>query len=152
MGGAEDLKYLVYLLIVFAIITVATGKNIQRFGKIIVEVDNIIDNKGIVLSQLFHNPNYFPTKSDKAFKKTSGNIVNKTSRIIYVNVPFGEYAITVHHDEDNNGFMNRNFIGYPKEGYGLSNNPTIIFKLPTYDECKFKLNSKVKIIHIKMKN
>ncbi len=152
IGGTEDLKNLLYLLVVFAIITVATGKNIQKFGKIIVEVDNIIDNKGIVLSQLFHNPDYFPTKSAKAFRKTSGKISNRTSQIIYDNVPFGEYAITVHHDEDKDGWMNKNFFGYPSEGYGLSNNPTIIFKLPNFDECKFKFKSKVKTIHIKMKN
>lgn len=146
------MKYFVLILVVFVSLTSIKGKNIQRTGDIIVVIDDIVNNHGIIRSQLFHNPNNFPTKSEKALRNITGIINHKSSKIIYKNIPFGEYAITVHHDEDNNGFMNRNFLGFPVEGYGLSNNPSILFKLPSYDECKFKLNSKSKPIHIKMKN
>ncbi len=37
------------------------------------------------------------------------------------NVPPGEYALLVYHDENNNGRIDRNFIGIPKEPIGYSN-------------------------------
>jgi uncharacterized protein (DUF2141 family) len=143
-------KILIFFILIFFSISL-NSKESGSSGKIIVKITNIKNDKGIIRSQLFDNPEDFPTHSDKAFKKTVGKIINNECTIMYENVPFGEYAITVHHDEDLNGFMNKNFLGYPKEGYGISNNPTIILSLPTFDESKFVLNKEVLIITIKMK-
>ena len=35
----------------------------------------------------------------------------------------GNYAVSIHHDEDADGKLKTNFIGMPKEGVGISNNP-----------------------------
>jgi len=48
--------------------------------------------------------------------------------------------------------MNKTFIGLPDEGYGMSNNPTIILSPPTFDESKFVLNKNEMTIKITMKN
>ena len=39
------------------------------------------------------------------------------------NLAPGSYVASVQHDEDGNGKLKTNFIGMPKEGIGLSNNP-----------------------------
>ncbi len=61
--------------------------------------------------------------------------------VIYKNMPTGCYAISIFHDEDNNGKMNKNFIGYPTEGFGFSNNVKVRFSAPKFDECAFDLKS-----------
>jgi outer membrane protein len=38
------------------------------------------------------------------------------------NIPPGEYVLLVHHDENNNDQIDKNFIGIPKEPLGFSNN------------------------------
>lgn len=47
----------------------------------------------------------------------------------------GKYAIAVLDDEDMDGKMNHNFIGYPKEGFGFSNNIHVWLSRPKFDEC-----------------
>ncbi len=49
----------------------------------------------------------------------------------------GEFAVTVYHDEDADRDFDRNFLGFPKEGYGFSNNPRIRFPLPRHKDVKF---------------
>jgi len=53
------------------------------------------------------------------------------------NIPPGEYAISIFHDENDNGKLDTNFIGIPKEPYGFSNNPVIKLRPPTFMEAKF---------------
>lgn len=47
-------------------------------------------------------------------------------------VPPGRYAIVVIHDENENQKLDRNFFGIPKEGFGFSNNPRVIFSAPSW--------------------
>lgn len=121
-------------------------------GKIIVKVINIRSNQGNIRSQLYDDPNYFPTKTDGALKKTLGKITNNESILIFDGLKYGEYAITVHHDEDLDGWMNKNILGLPAEGWGISKNPILIFSLPSFDEAKIKLNSAITRVTIEMKN
>jgi len=47
------------------------------------------------------------------------------------------YAITVYHDENGDRDFNRNLFGYPLEGYGVSNDGTTLFGIPSYDAARF---------------
>ncbi len=122
-------------------------------GRIIVNIKNFPNDKGVVRSHLFcaKNPKDFPTESDNAFKKAIAQINNGTARIVFDNVPYGAYAISAHHDANNNGAMDRNMIGYPKEGFGLSNNPRMLLPIPSFNKCKFELKSKEMEITIQLK-
>lgn len=46
----------------------------------------------------------------------------------------GKYAIQVFHDENNNKKMDKNFIGYPTEKWGTSNNAHPKFRAPKLKE------------------
>ena len=50
----------------------------------------------------------------------------------------GSYAVMISHDENGNGKLDTNFIGMPVEGYGFSNNPTVMRK-PTWEEARFEV-------------
>jgi len=49
-------------------------------------------------------------------------------------LPPGNYAISCFHDVNNNGRMDKTFVGIPKEPYGLSGNYTSKFSPPTWAE------------------
>ena len=51
----------------------------------------------------------------------------------------GEYAISVHHDDNDNGKMDTNFIGIPKEPTGLSNGAVPKFGPPKYKDAAFRV-------------
>ena len=46
------------------------------------------------------------------------------TKILLPDVPPGDYVLMVHHDENNNGKLDKNFIGIPREPVGFSNGYT----------------------------
>ena len=61
-----------------------------------------------------------------------------SARFEFKDLPPGNYAVMVMHDENGNGKLDTNMIGMPVEGYGFSNNPQVMRK-PTFDEARFAL-------------
>ncbi len=56
-------------------------------------------------------------------------------------LPAGEYAISIYYDVNNNGELDTNFIGIPKEPVALSNNARPSFGPPKYEDAVFTLGS-----------
>lgn len=52
-------------------------------------------------------------------------------------LPYGEYAIAVYHDKNENGKIDTNFLGIPKEEYGFSNNARGRFGPASWEDSKF---------------
>ncbi|MCC7051817.1 MAG: DUF2141 domain-containing protein [Gemmatimonadaceae bacterium] len=48
----------------------------------------------------------------------------------------GTYAIAVHHDANANGKLDANFLGIPKEGYGVSRDVRARFRAPRFTEAQ----------------
>jgi uncharacterized protein (DUF2141 family) len=57
----------------------------------------------------------------------------------FSNIEPGTYAVAVAHDENNNGRIDKNFVGVPSEGYGVSNNKTYALSAPKWEESIFVL-------------
>ena len=76
----------------------------------------------------------------KQYKGTIAKITNKTSVVVFENLPQGEYAVSFVHDANNNKKMDTNFLGIPKEDYGCSNNAKGFMGPPKYDDAKFTLS------------
>ena len=77
-------------------------------------------------------------------------VKNKKAYIVFSNLPKGEYAVMMYHDENTNGKMDANFIGIPKEDYAASNGARGFMGPPKYDDAKFTVTSDKKIV-IKIK-
>lgn len=56
-----------------------------------------------------------------------------------LSLPYGQYAISVHHDNNANGEMDRNFIGIPKEPVGLSNGHVPRFGPPKFSKAVIQI-------------
>ncbi len=95
---------------------------------------------------------YFPGKHQKAYKRKIASIKNKKLVYKFEDLPFGEYAVSVHHDEDDNGKVNTNWVGIPNESLGASNDAKGNFGPPSFEQAKIKLDSKKKTIKINMVN
>jgi uncharacterized protein (DUF2141 family) len=73
------------------------------------------------------------------------------AQCVFPGVPAADYAVTIFHDENGNKKFDSNFVGYPLEGYGFSNNVKPVLKAPGFDETKFHYDgSGVKQIPITM--
>ena len=80
--------------------------------------------------------------------ETSGNSVT----MIIPNLKSGTYAVAVVDDRNRDYQLNRNVLGIPLEGFGISNNPqvSVATGLPKFQDASFLLREN-RIIDIAMK-
>jgi uncharacterized protein (DUF2141 family) len=71
--------------------------------------------------------------------------------ICFADLPPGQYAITVHHDENNDGKLNRNFVGIPLEGYGFSNDARSTLGPPSFTKAAVTLQNQDQVITITLR-
>ena len=81
---------------------------------------------------------------------TELKVTAKTMTITKEGLATGEYVLTLYHDANNNGELDTNLIGLPKERYGFSNNPSTFFGPPSYSKCLFEVKEHTSV-EIKMK-
>ena len=124
------------------------------YGNLEVKIEKFESDEGNVRVHLYSSERgqYFPAKSDSCFRLIISLIKDKKATVVFDSLPFGDYALTVHHDKNLNVKMDKNFWGLPAEGWGLSNNVMPIFCLPDFDDCKFKIDKSKLTINIKVRN
>jgi uncharacterized protein (DUF2141 family) len=69
----------------------------------------------------------------------------------FKDLPLGDYALSIHHDENGNGKFDTNPIGMPIEPYGFSNDAMGNFGPPTFEQAKFKLDQDKKTVTLNLK-
>jgi len=100
-----------------------------------ISVNNVKIGKGSIVVEIYDKHEYFFKKSvaKKIVKATDKNLD------VSFDIPQGTYAIAIYQDENENKLFDRNFLGLPKEPYGLSNNFKPRFAAPTFNDCKFNV-------------
>jgi uncharacterized protein (DUF2141 family) len=66
-------------------------------------------------------------------------------------LPMGEYALSVFYDKDDDGELDTNFIGMPQEPIAVSNNAVGKFGPPKYADAVFTLGAEPLIQRVSMK-
>ncbi|HWQ25270.1 MAG TPA: DUF2141 domain-containing protein [Chlorobaculum sp.] len=119
--------------------TAANGENCSD-GCISVSISNLRNSEGKVGVALFRVKDGFPDKTERALE---GRIIQAGEHCLvkFEHVPYGTYAVSVLHDENSNGKMDKTFIGVPKEGFGTSNNPKVRMGPPSFSESSFELDT-----------
>lgn len=125
---------------------------IQKTGTIEVSITNVENSEGKIRAVLFKGEEGFPQNSKKAFRSISVPAREMKTTLIFENVPYGDYAISLLHDENENGKMDSNIFGYPQEGYGISNNKTSGLSMPSYEKAHFELAQGHKKLLIHLRN
>jgi len=138
-------------LLIFALFSGPSILNAENpVGRIEVCIDNVRSTNGIVGVALFNAKKGFPDKNTMAIEGLSVP-AGKRCEVVFENVPFGTYAVSVLHDENGNGKMDKGFLGIPKEGFGTSNNPEIKMGPPTFSDSSFDLENTRLTLNISMK-
>lgn len=108
---------------------------------IVLEADS---NKGKMFIALYNTETEFLIKE---YKGIISNLVNKSCTVTFKDIPAGTYAVSIFHDENDNGELDTNFFGIPTEDYGCSNDATGFMGPPKWSDAKFSLkeNKRIKI-------
>jgi len=143
-----SLKRAVRFLLVALALLLSAGH--ARAARIVVTIDGIRSAKGDIFVALFNQATGFPDGDFSiahAKEKASAGAVTVT----FENVVPGTYAVGAYHDENGNGRLDTNLIGYPIEGYALSNGIRAVIARPRFVDASFALReeSKQVTLHIK---
>jgi uncharacterized protein (DUF2141 family) len=123
-----------------------------NLGKLEVRVESFRNTKGALGCQIFLGEKGFPEDAQAAKAGMFVPISGASAVCIFEGLAQGAYAVTVLHDENNSKVMDRNILGAPKEGYGVSNNKTYALSPPKWEESKFELGvGEQKQINIKLR-
>lgn len=130
------MNVLVKITIIFLISLFAFQVEAQNSFTVTVTVEEANSNDGKMFIALYNsNTGFLKT----AFKSSKSDIKDNQSIAVFEDIPEGVYAVSVLHDENDNGKMDTNFIGIPKEDYGCSNGATGFMGPPKWDDAKFEL-------------
>ena len=89
--------------------------------------------------ELYNSEETYSENGEK-FRRLTSKIMDSKVEWIIEDIPFGEYAIKLYHDENENGRMDRNMMGIPKEDYAFSNNAVGSFGPADYEDARFEFN------------
>lgn len=121
-------------LLVAALAAVGTAGTASA-GDLLVHVHGVREGDGNVRVALY--------ASDKGFRheENAKSVLSVPARkgevsVTFPSLPAGRYAVIAYHDDDDNGKLDL-FMGmFPQEGWGLSENPTVIGP-PSFDASAF---------------
>lgn len=143
------LKAFVLFLAVSFVAPERQSKDAESSGKIRVVITGFETDEGNAKIALTNSAETFLSRN--VVKGVSKAIVGGRSELDFEALPFGTYAIAVYHDENDNGEMDKNFLGIPTEDYGFSNNARGTFGPPGFDQAKFQLESSEITVEIEVK-
>jgi uncharacterized protein (DUF2141 family) len=108
-------------------------------GDLTIAVTQLRSQKGQVCAKLYSDRRSFPNGDDKSFPMQCVSLAEAPGTetpvtVTFKDLPLGNYAVSLFHDENGDRTINRTGIGLPLEGFGFSRNPVIRAAPPKYGE------------------
>lgn len=143
------LSLISYTLFITAQTAPAPAKASGATYTLTVIVEGVNQEDGNIGVLVFQNDNGWPEDRLVAMKDVVVPAHPGTVEVKVPDLPAGDYAVSVAHDANKNRKLDKNWIGKPKEQWGLSGNPHAVLKAPPFSKCKFTLNKDMEL-HITM--
>src|SRR4051812_20404189 len=118
-------RMITLLMFSYPFVSLSFQNQPKEVGNLKVTVTNIRSTKGEIEFALFNRPEGFGSNVTNAYKRMRGKITNETCTVSFENIPYGEYAVEIYHDENNNEQLDETWYGMPKEGVAVSGNPRL---------------------------
>ena len=100
--------------------------------RLYVNVEGVRSSQGLIAVTLYaDDPSRFLARRGSLYV---GRVPARagTTRVCIHLPSTGVYALGVYHDADGNRTINRSSLGLPREAVGFSNNPRLLFSIPSF--------------------
>jgi uncharacterized protein (DUF2141 family) len=114
-----------------------------------VTVENVNQQGGNIGVLVFSSTRGWPEDRFAALKDVVVPAHPGTVTVTIPDLPGGDYALAIAHDVNMNHKVDKNVFGFPKEQWGMSNNPHATIKAPPFSAAKFSLIGDMEI-HVKL--
>ena len=122
------------LLSTGTILTLNQPANATLTSNLTVEIEGLSNTKGQVCFSLFSSGRGFPDSKDDAVNTQCVKMTDKLLEVTFDNLQPQTYAVAVFWDDNEDGELNRNFLGIPTEKFGFSSNPVITTGPPKFGD------------------
>lgn len=118
-------------------------------------IQDVRNSKGRMLVAIFNEESAFSTlNADEAYAVFSLVAKEGKQEITLHDLPAGDYAVSLHHDENGNGQFDLNKHKFPLEGFGYSNNVGADKQVTPFSEASFTHRNAdtvqtIKLVYIK---
>lgn len=137
-------KILSVILVVLAM-PLSAFKSVEQQSLLRIEVLNIRKSNGKVVVAIYKDKS---TWLQSPFRKII-LAADESFKTASLNVPYGKYAVSVYQDINEDGQLDQNFLGIPKEPIGFGNNYRPLGK-PNFDSALIEHSSTSKPAAIKL--
>lgn len=118
---------------------------------IVVRVHGVRSDDGNVAAVLYgENPSDFLKKGKRLARERVPAKAGSVEVCLAAPHP-GVYAVAVYHDENGNRKFDRSRFGFPREGYGFSNNAKSWLGPPRHKKAAFQVGNGPMILDIKLR-
>lgn len=112
----------------------------EQTVRLVVTVTGMRNDKGHIAASLFDKEKGFPGDDKRAAGHQLSAIKDRRATLVFDGLTPGDYGIALLHDENKNNKMDSNRLGFPGEGYGVSNNPRPTRRGPKFSDARFTVN------------
>ena len=144
---AKASKFILFFLPTIASIGLACTVKAESNTTLTVVVNGIKSQNGQVCLRVFSSEKGFPFSDTSEVKSGCTKITGSSIKKQFAGLKPGTYAVAVVDDQNGDYILNRDFLGIPQEGFGISNNPTVsvITGAPKFRDASFSLNKNTTI-------
>ena len=139
---------LVLLLVAFSFSKVFAQSSAKCCTLSIV-VEGMSSAEGNLGVLVFNNAKGWPEDRQAALRDIAVPAQKGTQVLQVPGLPPGKYAVALIHDLNRNHKLDKNFLGMPKEQWGMSNDPHATIKAPPIEKAMFSVDKDTEI-HIKL--
>jgi len=107
--------------------------------------------RGEVRMSLFEAKRGFPDKPEHSLQRGKGTMAADSATCVFAPLPPGRYAVAAFHDEDGDGKMRRDFVGRPREGWGVSRDAKARFGPPRFDAAAFEARGDTFTVRLRLR-
>ena len=112
---------------------------------LILKIEGVQEVKGLMQIGLFNDEEDF-LESGSEFRVAAINVDSTVVVAVFDSLPPTNYAISLYHDLDSSGSIDRNFIGIPTEPWGISKDAWRLLSAPRWSDAHFKMNADTSIV------
>jgi uncharacterized protein (DUF2141 family) len=134
----------VFYFVLASLVSISFAKtvNAEATEKLSVVVNGIHHQKGEICFRVFANEKGFPMSSTSEVQSGCTKITGTSVKKEFSGLKPGTYAVAVVDDQNGDRKLNKDFFGIPKEGFGISKNPTVSIQTgtPKFRDASFVVN------------
>ncbi len=137
-------KYIyIFLILSFA-------ENSLSAQSLIIRLPEPAGSEGSFMVGIYKEKDNFPDEPSIPKKITVDNNFNRI--LEFKSLSKGTYAVSVYHDLNNNGKLDRNLLGIPKEPFAFSNMKSMGMGPPKFKDTSFQFENQTKEITLQWLN